>query len=69
MRSPPQDKISKRDVKDDDVDRSQVYRQQCHSRAKLITRNFPQTAGRADRGACEAKVGNERKRTGHEASV
>ena len=29
-----------RDVKDDDVDRPQVYRQQCHSRAVLIARNF-----------------------------
>ena len=28
------------DVKDDDVDRRQVYRQRCHSRALLIARNF-----------------------------
>ena len=27
-------------VKDDDVDRRQVYRQRCHSRALLIARNF-----------------------------
>ena len=27
-------------VKDDDVDRGQVYRQRCHSRALLIARNF-----------------------------
>ena len=27
-------------VNDDDVDRRQVYRQRCHSRALLIARNF-----------------------------
>ena len=45
-----------RDVKDDDVDRPQVYRQQCHSRAVLIARNFrKRERSRVDKGGrdCE----------------
>ena len=34
----PKIRFPYRDVKDDDVDRPQVYRQQCHSRAVLIAR-------------------------------
>ena len=48
-------------VKDDDVDRRQVYRQRCHSRALLIARNFGRRqAGYAKSGLEKEESASER---------
>ena len=41
-------------VKDDDVDRRQVYRQRCHSRALLIARNFGRRKAGYAKGGLDA---------------